>query len=68
MTGFMFKVIDDPSTVRWYLVAIGNYSGAEMRVRAIVGNSVELDSRPMPQGVFEFLGMSAGQVLQWSIG
>ncbi len=68
MAGHMFKVIDSPSTVRWYLVSIDDVNEATVKIRSVVGDSVELDSRPMTDQVFEFVGMKADSIQQWVIG
>jgi hypothetical protein len=65
MIGHVFKVIDSPTAIRYFLVAIDDVNVATQEVRKKVGNQVAIDSRPLTNGVCDYLGISDGQIHQW---
>jgi hypothetical protein len=64
----MFKVIESPTCVRWFLVAISDLNEAENALRVTVGQDVTLENRQMPTQVFDFLNMTTDETRQWIIG
>ena len=62
MLGHVFEVIDSPTAIRYFLVAIDDVDVSAYAVTGVGANRVEIESHPFTQVVRDYLGIANGQI------
>jgi hypothetical protein len=68
MNGYMYRA-GTAGFYRYFMVAIADQEEALIAITDFLGDTDEpLESRPIPEGVIKFVGLSPGDIREWVLG